>query len=926
MGKVMKTFLWKKFAVALSFSLGNCFAGAVAVHDPSVILVYKDERGNSYPEQDALHSRSKFYYLFGTQGGAAYSRDLIHWTEWTPKYSADGIEEADFSKIIAEAATWSGHLTAEDAKGNYWAPDIIWNKSLKKWCLYYSESGEDWKSSIGMLVSENIEGPYEFAGTVVFGGMDSETVGAGNEDYRKVTGSLNVAKRYFMRNNGTYASGWDGGYGVSCIDPNVFYDQEGNLWLLYGSWSGGIFLLKLDPKTGLRDYSESYGSGGEALWEGNALLSDPYMGIHVAGGYYVSGEGPYIEYMRDAEGNGYYYLFISYGFYSPDGGYSMRVFRSKDVRGPYADVTGDPAIFSKYIYNYGKNVTYGFPILQGYRWNFWDEGNGEIANGHNSLLTDDDGKYYVIYHRKYTNGTAWHNVEVHELVFNKNGWIVALPFEHRIGYGLPDKPIPFEHLVGRYRIILHEPQAQADGSLPVNTERELYLNADGSLSGVYSGTWNYEFAGGRHYLNLLASGKMFDGVFAIQLENGVSMQTVTFSAMDASGELALWGYRIPETENVSVKEFAGDSQLVIGKEDFSTAWNAYDEFLPISVSDSFLVEYKFKNHTEAKNNYNNWILAFKNGEEIWYLRADAYSVETFSGSSVNYQGSWNGDWDAFRKMFQNAEVTLRAKRNGTTIDVLAFIGDSLVYRVSATDTPPGDYTVYLGADAAYLNVSKVVSGETSTRLPVGMIDGGGVYTSAFNTERSPVYKAPSGNFTMRFSFANYANGAGSLNWENFIIREISGSAEMLLRADVYALDGIGRTEFTSDWDWEEFSRIMRNAQVDLTISRRQDTIAFSGVIKAENGDIYHYGALQTEAPTGEISFGFTVERSFVDLFRVELVETFGSNDSTGETAVFRAKNMAKKKKSLYKVKNGGDLQIRTEDGRLYRLNGSHIRR
>ncbi len=917
--------LLKRIAVVWAFASAASFAGAVAVHDPSVVLVYKDAAGNSYPEQDALKSRTKYYYVFGTQGGAAYSKDLLNWTEFVPKYSVNGAEETDYSKVIAEAAAWSGHLTADEAKGNYWAPDIIWNKSLGKWCLYYSENGDDWMSSIGMLVSDKIEGPYEFAGTVVFGGMDSGTSGAGNDDYKKVTGSSTVATRYYMRNNGTYSTGWDGGYGVSCIDPNVFYDRDGNLWLAYGSWSGGIFLLKLDPKTGLRDYGQTYGSGGEALWDGAALKSDPYMGIHIAGGYYVSGEGSYIEYMEDADGNGFYYLFISYGFYSPDGGYSMRVFRSKDVTGPYADVTGDGAIFSQYIYNYGKNVTYGFPIVQGYRFSFWDEGNGEIADGHNSLLTDDDGRHYVVYHRKYTNGTAWHNVEVHELVFNKNGWVVALPFEHRTGYGLPDSSVGLDEIAGQYRIIVHEGQTQADNSYPVNTEKELYLNADGTLSGAYTGTWDYDFAGGRHYISLSASGTSFEGALAVQLENDVSKRTLTFSAMDAAGELALWGYRVPGTEVLTVRNLAGDSVVTVGKEDFSTAWDSYEEFLPVSVPDSFSLEFRFKNRTQAENNWNNWILSFKNGDETWYLRADAYSVETFSGSSVGYKGSWDGDWDAFRKMFQNADVTLKARRLGTTIDVFAFVGDSLVYRASATGTPSGDYTVYLGADEACLEVSKVAYGANSSRILVGAIDGGGVYTSAFNTELSPTYAAPSGDFSMKFRFANYGNGDGAEAWDNFIIREISGSNTMLLRADVYALDGIGQTEFTKDWDFDDFAAIMRNASVDLEISRVNDTIAFAAEIVAENGDVYHYGALQTGAPTGDVSFGFSVEKSAVDLFGVETVENVGVAADTATTAISRAKRAALEKRSLEKVRDRSQILLKT-GGRAYRLNGSRFGR
>ena len=148
---------------------------------------------------------------------------------------------------------------------------------------------------------------------------------------------------------------WNNNYGVSCIDPAVLYDEAGDLWMFYGSWSGGIFLLKLDNETGLRDTSRTYGSGGQPIYdtdERTALREDPYLGIHVAGGWYVSGEGPYVEYI-----DGYYYLFLSYGvLLRPDGGYNMRVFRAKDITGDYVDPDGTWAVYEK---SNGNNLRRG---------------------------------------------------------------------------------------------------------------------------------------------------------------------------------------------------------------------------------------------------------------------------------------------------------------------------------------------------------------------------------------------------------------------------------------------------------------------------------------------------------------------------------------------------------------------------------------
>jgi hypothetical protein len=252
------------------------------------------------------------------------------------------------------------------------------------------------------------------------------------------------------------------------------------------------------------------------------------------------------------------------------------------------------------------------------------------------------------------------------------------------------------------------------------------------------------------------------------------------------------------------------------------------------------------------------------------------------------------------------------------------IGDSLVSRNSATNTPSGDYTIYLGADAAYLEVSKVAYGENGSRVLSGAIDAGGVYTSAFNTAFTPTYSAPAGDFTMKLKFANYANGTGSDNWDNFILREISGSKTTLFRADVYALDDMGTTSFTSDWNWDDWNSIMRNAQVELSISRSGSEIAIAGVITAENGDVYHYGALQTGAPTGEISFGLTVEQSAVDLFRVESVETIGSDTEEEETTFLIAKKAKSSEKSLRKVRENSQILLQKGASKAYRLNGTRV--
>ncbi len=347
----------------LSFNKAN--AETVPVHDPSIVVVYKDASGNSFPANDAGATRKKQYFIFGTMLGAAYSSDMINWIAFVPSFSINGTVSTDYYKIFKAEADYAGHTTISLVQGNLWAPDVIYNTSVKKWCMYFSLSGNDFKSSIIMLTSDKVEGPYAKVGDVVFGGFTNSTTSIARDDYAKCIGTNTIDARYLK--NGA----WNNDYAVSCIDPCVLYDENGKLWMSYGSWSGGMFLLKLDEATGLRSTTYNYGLGTNPVWNGSRLRYDPYMGIHIAGGYYVSGEGSYIEYIKDANGVGYYYMFESMGFYSPEGGYTMRVFRSATIDGTYTDITGDDAVFSKYIFNYGNNVQYGFPLMQNFTWSWW---------------------------------------------------------------------------------------------------------------------------------------------------------------------------------------------------------------------------------------------------------------------------------------------------------------------------------------------------------------------------------------------------------------------------------------------------------------------------------------------------------------------------------------------------------------------------
>lgn len=245
----------------------------VSVHDPSVAY----DNGT--------------YYIFGSHMAWAKSTDLRNWETFQMNINA---EYADlFGK---EWEAYCKTATNPNLNGNLWAPDVIYNPNMGKYCFYMSVNGNDWNSVIVLLTADSIEGPYEYAGPVVYSGFNTDSHDVKLTDVYQVLGEdANLTRYQNIRNTK-----------LNAIDPCVVFDRDGSLWMVFGSWFGGLYMLKLDENTGLRDYTTTY--------ETIPNEQDAYYGYKVHGGFGVSGEGPYI-----IEKDGYYYLFVSYGGLVADG-------------------------------------------------------------------------------------------------------------------------------------------------------------------------------------------------------------------------------------------------------------------------------------------------------------------------------------------------------------------------------------------------------------------------------------------------------------------------------------------------------------------------------------------------------------------------------------------------------------------------------
>ena len=520
----------------------------VTVHDPSI----------------TYDKTSKQYYIFGTHRGVAKTSDLQNWSSASATWKVGTNTNASNEQVVVTPAVtkvmkngtevdfpafnayqWSACLPTYGSNnwgnigGNMWAPDIIWNPTMQKWCQYLSVNGLRWNSSIVLLTADKITGPYEYQGPVIITGFNVD--GNANVSYKKTDLELVIGTQSALptRYNCSWGNRWP-----HAIDPTVFFDEEGKLWMAYGSWSGGIWMLELDETNGLRDYSVTYPSTNGTS---DGVTSDPYFGKKIAGGYYVSGEGPYIEHIGD-----YYYLFVTNGGLDAKGGYEMRVFRSENPNGPYTDSKGTSAIYTSYKLNFGLNCdTRGNKLVGPYdKWGFMTL--GERAQGHNSVIAAEDGRTYLVYHTRFNDGTEGHQVRVHQLFVNEKGWLVAAPFEYT-GETATDEDIKTkeafkkEEIVGTYQMLMHKysmDHKNGEEVLPVTIQ----LNADGTISGKYTGKWTT--TEGTSYIQVTIGNVVYYGVIAEQQMEPTTIKAVSFTAGSASG-VNIWGYKMRDDYNLA---------------------------------------------------------------------------------------------------------------------------------------------------------------------------------------------------------------------------------------------------------------------------------------------------------------------------------------------------------------------------------------
>lgn len=464
-----------------------------SVHDPSIIKA-NDE-----------------YYIFGSHLAAAKSQDLKHFEMIADGYSPRNPVWTDLATENLESGEfeYAGNkkslIPTDDGKIHIWAPHVIYNKENQLYYMYYCTSSTWNASNLCYGTSKNVDGPYEWKGTLLYSGFYKDTIEA--TDVLEYV-DMEYAQKHYFKN---------GGYNTddcpNAIDPTAFYDADGRMWMVYGSWSGGMFILELDEKTGEVIHPKA----------DETKRIDPYFGKQILGGGHHSIEGPYIIYDEDSD---YYYLFVSYGGLNRDGGYQMRVFRSKTPDGDYVDMNGQwpDSKLDHSFFGLKLSGNYYLPSLK----------EAYMATGHNSAFVDDDGKMYVCYHSRFEHQGERHSPRVKQFFVNKDGWPCVLPYT-TCGETISDEGYDLADVSGEYFAV----NQGTDISKTIAQPFKLILQEDGTVLGEgVSGTWSNDEKS--YYMDITLNDKKYSGVFCVQNDEAGS-KVMTFSAVGSNE--SLWGVK-----------------------------------------------------------------------------------------------------------------------------------------------------------------------------------------------------------------------------------------------------------------------------------------------------------------------------------------------------------------------------------------------
>jgi arabinan endo-1,5-alpha-L-arabinosidase len=143
------------------------------------------------------------------------------------------------------------------------------------------------------------------------------------------------------------------------------------------------------------------------------------------------------------------------------------------------------------------------------------------------------GKYFMVFHTRFVGRGEQHEVRVHQMYINADGWPVIAPQRYA---GETKSATDLGRIVGNYKLIKNLKAINAT----VNQSTVISLLADGTVTGASTGTWQLT---GTNDLTLVLAGTTYRGVFARQWDDDTLVWVLDFTAIASDG-VSVWGSKV----------------------------------------------------------------------------------------------------------------------------------------------------------------------------------------------------------------------------------------------------------------------------------------------------------------------------------------------------------------------------------------------
>ncbi len=396
------------------------------------------------------------------------SKDLVNWQ----------FQGWAFPEIPAEAVKHVHDNNNGNGATNIWAPYPV--EYNGKYRLYYCVSAFAKSISyLGLAESDSPIGPWEMKGCVVK--TDSTSV-------------------------------------MNAIDPSIVITEQGEHWMVYGSYFGGLYAVQLNSETGL------------ALKEGD----QGHCIARRANGKKDNIEAPEIIYHPELK---QYYLFVSYDPLMTT--YNVRVGRSDKPEGPFYDMFGADM----------KDETNNYPILT-HPYRFRNH-PGWAGTAHCGVVKNGE-TYYLMHQGRLSPGNHMMDLHVREIFWTPDGWPVVSPERYA---AIPQTSFISADFVGDWEVIMiHDSKYErelwagqilwGEGELrenEVNVSVLYSFKEDGKIVGEQEGNWKYDPEKG---LTVQLGEEVIEGLIPhIGQDWENEKTTLLFTGLEKHG-FSVWGKRV----------------------------------------------------------------------------------------------------------------------------------------------------------------------------------------------------------------------------------------------------------------------------------------------------------------------------------------------------------------------------------------------